>query len=270
MKIAAYQCSPASTIEERKVQVTNILEKAEAEQIDFLCFPEGFLTGYYDQENLARKNSLVVGEADFEEWLVIVKSFSGTMIVGFNECEGDDIFHSAAVIENGNLLGIQRKHYLYHTYFTPGTSFSTFHSKGIVLGVLICLDTNYFEPARILALQGASILFSPMCNTVSVDHPYAKRPPYYSHLIARCHENRCWLISADWIHPNDGTSICLGHSVIYDPNGHEIARSQDTEEQLLITEIPLDLLFYEKGRRVHGSQKLAQELERLTKDYRNV
>ena len=254
IKVAAGQYTPASEIKERKAQVNNILENATAEGIDFLCLPEGFLTGYYSQEDLARKNSLEVGGKDFTEWLEVFRNCTST------------IFDSAAIIENGNLLGVQRKHYLYHNYFTSGSSFSPFSSKGITFGVVICLDTNYFEPARILALQGASILFSPMCNKVSLDHPYAKRPSYYSHLIARSHENRSWLISADWVWTNDGTSVCPGHSVIYDPDGREITRSQEGKEQLITAEIPLSHLFHEKGLRVHGSHELARQIERLTQE----
>jgi 5-aminopentanamidase len=265
IKVAAGQYTPVCKIQTRKTQMKIILEKAATERIDFLCLPEGFLTGYYAQEDLARKNSLEVGGADFKEWLEVFRNSTLTIIVGFNERDGNYIFDSAAIIENGNLLGVQRKHYLYHNYFTSGTSFSPFSSKGITFGVVICLDTNYFEPARILALQGVSILFSPMCNKVSLGHAYAKRPSYYSHFVARSHENRCWLISADWIWTNDGTLVCPGHSVIYDPDGREIARSQEGEEQFLIAEIPLNHLFHEKGRRTYGSPKLAQAIEQLTR-----
>lgn len=45
MKVAACQFAPASEIEDRRAQMKSILEKAAADHIDFLCFPEGFLTG---------------------------------------------------------------------------------------------------------------------------------------------------------------------------------------------------------------------------------
>ena len=128
----------------------------------------------------------------------------------------------------------------------------------------ICLDANYFEPARILALQGASILFIPMCNKVPPDHPYAERPPYYSHFVARAHENRCWLVGADWVWPYDGKIVCPGHSAIYDPDGREITRSGNGEQHLIAADIPDDRLFHEKGKRVHGSAILAQEMAKLT------
>lgn len=263
IKVAAYQYTPAIDIQGRKTQIHNILEMAASNQIDFLCLPEGSLTGYFAQGDLARKNSLSVKGDDFQQWLGVFRNSSATVIVGFNERDGDQIFDSAAIIENGTLLGVQRKHYLYHNYFASGTSFSPFRSKGITFGVVICLDTCYFEPARILALQGATILFSPMCNKVPLDHPYAKRPPYYSHFVARTHENRCWLVSADWVWTNDGTLVCPGHSVIYDPDGSEVTRSIEWEQGFVVTEIPQERLFYEKGRRMHGSPTLAAEVTRL-------
>jgi predicted amidohydrolase len=129
VRIAACQISPSPDIKIRKAQMHNMLIEAEKEHIELICFPEGFLTGYYDEEDLAFKNSLEVGEAHFNEWLEVVKNYSSTIIVGFNERAADKIFDSAAVIENGKLLGIQRKHYLYHNYFTSDSSFTVFKRK---------------------------------------------------------------------------------------------------------------------------------------------
>lgn len=260
IRVAAYQVIPKNRIEERLEQIIEALEYADRNHLDFLCFPEGFLTGYYAEKELAEQTAIEVESIYFQNFLKRVAHFNVTFIIGFNEREGDNIFDSAAVIEKGKLLGIQRKHYLYHDYFTSDFRFSVFQSKGIVFGVVICLDTNYFEPSRLLALQGATILFTPMCNKVPLDHPYATRPPYYSHFVARTHENRCWLVGADWLWYNDGKTICAGHSAIYDPDGREIIRSRDGEQDFVITEIPQDRLFPEKGRRVHGSAVLASEL----------
>jgi 5-aminopentanamidase len=264
VRIGSYQATPESTFADRKAQVNRILAKADKELVEFVCLPEGFLTGYYAEEKLARENCLEVASAIFREWLADVTPYQATIIIGFNERDGDHVFDSVPIVEKGNLLGIQRKHYLYHNYFTPGSSFPIFWSKGVPFGVTICLDTNYFEPARLLALQGAAILFSPMCNRVSPSHPYAQRPSYYSHFVARSFENRCWLVTADWICPNDGNIVCPGHSVIYDPDGQEIARSHEGKEDLLIVDIPKDRLLQEKGRRVHGSPLLFQEISKLT------
>ncbi len=52
---------------------------------------------------------------------------------------------------------------------------------------------------------------------------------------------------------------CPGHSVIYDPDGREIARSSEGKKQFLIANLPPERLFNEKGRRVYGSLKLADQ-----------
>ena len=263
IRVAAYQAAPKNTLNERIQDILETLEKADSQQIDFLCFPEGFLTGYYAERELAKRTSMEVASTAFQHFIEQTASMNTTFIIGFNEREGDKIFDSAAIIERGKLLGIQRKHYLYHDYFTSSDQFSIFHSKGVTFGVVICLDSNYFEPSRLLALQGAALLFTPMCNKVSLDHPFSIRPPYYSHFIARTHENRCWLIGADWVWPNDGSMNCPGHSAIYDPDGREIVRSREGDQHFITTDIPKDRLFHEKGRRVHGNPLLMQELAKL-------
>ena len=267
IRVAAYQAAPKGSFSDRKQQIHDILAKADLDLIDFLCFPEGFLTGYYSDELLARENSLEVQGSIFQEWLAELSLYRATIVIGFNEKEEGDIFDSVAVIENGKLIGVQRKHYLYHNYYTSGNRFSVFHSKNVCFGITICLDTNYFEPARLLALQGATILFSPMCNCVAPNHAYAQRPTYYSHFVARSFENRCWLVTADWVCPNDGRLVCPGHSVIYDPDGQEIRRSHEFTEELLIIDIAQDQLLREKGLRVHGSPPLAQEIAKLAQQY---
>jgi 5-aminopentanamidase len=263
IRVAAYQVAPKATFKERKEQIHNALQKADGKDIDFICFPEGFLTGYYAQESLARETSLEINGDVFKDFLHEIRGYRITLIIGFNELASGNIFDSVATVENGKLLGIQRKHYLYHDYFTPGDSYLCLQSKGVSFGIIVCLDSNYFEPARLLAIQGASILFCPMCNKVPLQHPYAKRPPYYSQFIARSHENRAWLVAADWIWPDDGQMFCPGHSVIYDPDGKEIACSDENKEQFVVTDIPTERLFHEKGRRLHGSAPLAQKIAKL-------
>jgi 5-aminopentanamidase len=262
-RVAAYQATPKATFDARKEQLHDALQKADADGIDFICFPEGFLTGYYAQGELARKTSLESSGDIFENFLHEIRRYHVTLIIGFNELADHKLFDSVAIIEKGKLLGIQRKHYLYHDYFTPGDGYSCYQSKGVSFGVIVCLDSNYFEPARLLAMQGASILFCPMCNKVPLHHPYTKRPPYYSHFVARSHENRSWLVAADWVWADDGKIVCPGHSVIYDPDGQEVARSAEGKEQFVITDISFARLFHEKGRRVHGSPALARAITKF-------
>ncbi|MFQ5730024.1 MAG: nitrilase-related carbon-nitrogen hydrolase [Waddliaceae bacterium] len=118
IRIAALQATPKPTFPERSEQVYRALEEADKQHIDFLCFPEGFLTGYYSDKNVARSSSFEIGDKDFQDWLTETQSFYVTAIIGFNERKGEELYNSAAVVEKGQLLGVQRKHYIYHDYFT--------------------------------------------------------------------------------------------------------------------------------------------------------
>ena len=264
LRIAAYQSQgPVTSIQTQVEVIKDVLQKADRQSIDIVCFPEGFLTGYYSDQTTAKQLSLDRQEPYFLEILSKLSVFSAVAILGFNERVGEDLYNSVAVIEKGCVLGIQRKHFLYYDYFTPGTDFTPVPIKGVSIGVLVCLDSNYLEPARILALQGARLLLVPMCNRVPIDHPFANRPDYYSHFIARTFENNCWLLTADWVYPNDGETVCPGHSCIYDPNGREIKRSKKDNEQLLVTDIPDSHFSVPIKQRVTGSEVLNHQLTGL-------
>jgi predicted amidohydrolase len=60
IKVAAFQGTPMATWEERTFQIRKILERADQQRCDFLCFPEGFLTGYFAEKNLTEWAALVL------------------------------------------------------------------------------------------------------------------------------------------------------------------------------------------------------------------
>lgn len=261
LRVAAYQSQgPVTSIQTQIEVVKGILQRADQQGIDIVCFPECFLTGYYSDRATAERLSFNRQDPYFLEILSELSEFSAVAILGFNERVGELLYNSVTVIEKGTILGIQRKHFLYHDYFTPGIEFTPIPVKGVPVGVLVCLDSNYLEPARILALQGTKLFFVPMCNRVPIAHPFAHRPDYYSHFIARTFENNCWLVTADWVYQNNGETVCPGHSCIYDPNGREVKRSKENNEQLLVADIPDDHFSTPVKRRVTGSEVLNHQL----------
>jgi predicted amidohydrolase len=65
VRIGSYKVAPESTFSARKAQTKHVLAKADRELVEFLCFPEGFLTGYYAEEELALENCLEVSSVIF-------------------------------------------------------------------------------------------------------------------------------------------------------------------------------------------------------------
>lgn len=264
LRVAAYQSQDLVISVQAQLEIIKeVLLKADQQEIDIVCFPECFLTGYYSDRARAERLSLDRQDPYFSEILSELSKFSAVAILGFNEKVGEDLYNSVAIIEKGCVLGIQRKHFLYHDYFTPGTDFTPISVKGVSIGVLVCLDSQYLEPARILSLQGARLFFVPMCNRVPIHHPLAHQLDNYSHFTARSFENNCWLVSADWFYPSDGAMICPGHSCIYDPNGKELKRGKKDSTQLLVADIPSSHFTKPIKRRVTGSEVLNHQLSSL-------
>jgi predicted amidohydrolase len=191
-----------------------------------------------------------------------------TVVIGLNERDGDALYNSAVVIEQGELVGRYRKSYLYKDYFSKGEEFPVFQKKGITYGVMICLDVNYLEPARILAIKGAQVIFSPMFNRVANGHPLLTTPSPYNHFTARAFENDLYLVTADIVWNDDGKDVCPGFSRIHDRNGTEIAKLKPFEEGFLIHEVQKRDLYPRKTRRIFGDPKLFDILSAEYEKYR--
>lgn len=90
--------------------------------------------------------------------------------VSFYERDGNRLYNSVAVIDaDGTLLGVYRKthipddhYYQEKFYFAPGnTGFRVWQTRYATIGVGICWDQWFPEPARCMALMGAELLFYP-------------------------------------------------------------------------------------------------------------
>lgn len=247
-RVAAWQGPNAQSVGE----TLRIAREADAAGADVVVFPECFLTGYYADRERAAESALTLDGPEMTRLCAESAGIGATMIVGFNERRGDELFNSAAVIEGGRCRGVYRKSYLYYGYHTPGREYPVFERDGVTFGIVICLDVFYLEPARILARRGAKLIFCPMDNRVPPDHKYATRPAYYSHFVARTFENDVWLVSADVVEPFAGGTVCPGHSAVYDPDGREVARSVELAEALLIYDIPRASLARKRPVKLHG------------------
>jgi predicted amidohydrolase len=141
---------------------------------------------------------------------------------------------SCAVIDqDGAVLGIHRKSFLWGNEkekFTAGPFTYEVYSTGIgKIGVLICYDIEFPEPARILSLGGAELIICP-----SVWSNEAKRR-WEIQLPARALDNQCFVIGINTV--DDGA---CGRSVVISPMGEIINEAQDTGEELLVATLDLD------------------------------
>lgn len=265
LKVAAFQGPMVYQSFQKNIEkIIELLKISEVEDVDILCLPEGYLTGYYNSFDEALENSIDLSSSFFIEICQQFAFSKTTLLLGLNEQYQEDLYDTVVVIEEGVLKGKYRKAYPYQSYFKAGREFPVFEKKGIKYGIIICLDSMYLEPAKILALKGAKVIFCPMCNKTSLEYHnlnFPKLRRQKSQFITRSFENNTWLVTSDIIWLNDGKEICAGYSSIYNPEGEEVYSAIPFNEELLMHEIPLESLSTQKKKRVQGNQELVNILQ---------
>src|SRR5262249_12540619 len=131
------------------------------------------------------------------------------------------LYNSAAVFRNGAVAGLYRKLHpaINRSVYAAGDNLPVFTIGELTFGIIICLDSNYFEPARILASQGATALFVPTNNGLPPGRAHAELVSQARNVdIARAIENRTWVIRAD-VAGRTRELVSHGSSEIVDPDG---------------------------------------------------
>lgn len=138
------------------------------------------------------------------------------IVAGLVERERHLIFNTGVLIgADGKLIGKYRKVALPRTEIeagiTPGNEYPVFDTKLGRIGMMICYDGFFPEPARQLSLRGAEIIAFPVagCNPLLV--------------AARACENHVFIASSTYCSTNLNWMI----SAIYDREGRVLAQAKE-------------------------------------------
>jgi predicted amidohydrolase len=250
------------------------LERADRERCDLVCFPECFLTGYPDKAEPARAGAFAIDSLQMMRLLDQTSKFEAAFIVGFNELRGADLYNTAVVIHKAHILGHYSKCSAYMPFHKQGREFPVFKHKGVTFGVVICSDGGYIEPARILALKGAKIIFSPHFNYIGkeglINHFMHVRADH----TARAVENVVYFVRGNNV--SLGKEECItgydgvgyGDSYIIDPWGEIMVRSRRHREDFIYADI--DPKVSEKnwglGRSLWSAREFGEELRKVVRE----
>ena len=240
-RVAAFQGSIKEKDPEASLSKTiEALSWADQHDAHVLCMPESYLQGYFPDRQDAWENSIDLESSDFADICSRVSGYNATLLLGLNERRGKDIYNTVVVVEHGKLLGTYSKNYPCFDYFKPGLEFPVFERAGVKYGIIICWDSSFIEPARIAAMKGAKVIFSPHFNRIpneSVDHHFRR---VRSHHVARAVENGCWVVRSNVIWANDGEHCGLGDSFVMNDIGEIVAQAGMLAETMLFYAIPTD------------------------------
>jgi N-carbamoylputrescine amidase len=198
----------------------------------------------------------------------LAKECNIVLVCSLFEKRAAGLYHNTAVVfdRSDAIAGMYRKMHIpddpgfYEKfYFTPGDmGFMPIDTSVGKLGVLVCWDQWYPEAARLMAMNGAEILFYPTAIGWDRTDPHDEQSRQQGawEVIQRAHAvaNSVPVIVANRVGfeaaPNDqDVGITFwGHSFIAGPQGEILAMASDTEEQTLAVE--LDLSRTEKIKRI--------------------
>lgn len=208
--VATVKYRPHSThsAEENVRQFVELAERAVPEKTDVILFPEGMTvvgTGKGDSDV-----SEPVPGPTTEKLGELARRKHAYVIGGIYERESPAVYNTAVLIDReGRFIGKYRKVYLpreeIEAGLTPGNSYPVFRTDFGRIGIMICWDVEYADPARALALEGAEIILMPIWDG---DATLTK---------ARAIENHVFLVSSTY----------GDNSLILDPNGETQAVAKE-------------------------------------------
>lgn len=257
--VAAAQTGPVlnddirTGVEEARLMV----EQAAERGADIIGFCELFLNPFFP-------NRL---EPDFQKWFIelsdprlqslfeTAKERGIALVFPFGERSGSHYYNSTAVIDGrGELLGIYRKVHIpaifpsqlkggtgsYEKfYFSPGNELPVFEIKNVKIGIQICYDRKFPEGSRSLAVQGAQILFMPIC-AATYGESKLRDKAWDVPLRARAYENGTFVVAVNRAGDEHGRRH-IGRSMIINPIGAEIiAEATEDRSELLVAKLDLD------------------------------
>lgn len=240
MKVAAYQ---APLLRSGSFEALDLIrarvEWCEAHGVAILCCPEAILGGLADDAIDPAEFAIDAQGDGLRTVLAPLTSDTVTTIVGFTERAAGRLYNSAAVFHQGSVIGLYRKLYpaINRSVYDAGDQMPVFQIDGLTFGIVICNDSNYLEPARIMAARGATALFVPTNNGLPPEKTYADLVAHARNCdIARAVENSVWVIRAD-VAGQAGRLSSDGASGIVDPNGMVRQSAARSAEDLLGADI---------------------------------
>jgi predicted amidohydrolase len=241
MKVAAYQAPLHAT---SSMEVIGLIREqlawCESKGVEILCCPEGVLGGLADDASRPTDIAINVEAGQLHALLAPLASDKVATILGFTELDrGGRLYNSAAVFHKGSVVGTYRKLYpaINKSVYEAGDKLPVFTVGDLTFGIIICNDSNYYEPARIMAAQGAAALFVPTNNGLP---PTKAGPELVAEArncdIARAIENSVSVIRAD-VAGRTERLVSYGSSGIVDCDGMVIESARRLAPDLIVADI---------------------------------
>lgn len=223
---AAITCDPKLKMKDQNIaEQYELVEEAAKKGAKLIALPEMCTTGYcwYNRKEISPFVEKVPGPTT-EIFETIAKKYECWIVIGLPE---EDVrtgvyYNSAVLIGPDGVIGTHRKT---HNYVCEGRwakqgnlGHQVFKTPIGNIGLLICMDINIMETARIEGVLGADVI-------VTISNWVEDRTPAMT-WFTRAYENGCYVVVSDRCGLERGTEF-NGGSCIIDPDGHLLSCADD-------------------------------------------
>ncbi|AXF44863.1 MULTISPECIES: NAD+ synthase [Acinetobacter] len=263
-KIALAQFSPhIGNLEANAQKMLEQANEAKKQNADLIIFPELSSIGY-PAEDLLLRPSLTKRTQQVFEQLKTVKDI--VMVFGFvNQTEDGQRYNAAAVMKDGQVLGVYNKQNLPNysvfdekRYFTEGHQHLVFEYLGHKFGVLICEDVWSLSTVQQLAQLNVETALVLNASPYEVGKPQ-HRVETMSALAKQMNLN---LVYANQVGGQDDL-IFDGTSFVIAKNGSVVLQAESFKESLYFAE-------YEAEQQAFKANPLPPALDTMAEIYQSL
>jgi NAD+ synthase (glutamine-hydrolysing) len=250
-----------------QARILEAMRQAHAAGAHIVCLPELALTGYPPEDLLLKPGFVSDNQAALQGLIVASRDLPGlTSVIGFVD-RVHDIYNAAAVVHEGQLVGVYHKHYLpnygvfdENRYFQAGRRAPLFLINGVHVGVNVCEDIWYpTGPISMQAYAGAEVIL----NINSSPYYAGKRHFREEMLATRAADNGVIVAYLNLVGGQDEV-VHDGGSMVFDAQGELIARAKQFEEDMLVVDLDTASVFrsrlHDPRRRQERSQVNADDV----------
>jgi len=254
--------NPAKNAEE----IITLIQEAHSKEVSVVVFPELTLTGYTASDLFLNQTLLASQNESLAQILIKTETINTIAIIGIALFEADRLYNCAAVLQNGNILGLIPKSYLPNKkefyekrQFITGRDITRTTTdllgeeipfgvdllftdqKDMTFGVEICEDLwAVTPPSNHMANNGANLLFN-----LSASNELIGKAEYREELV-RTQSGRCmaaYVYSSSGVGESTTDTVFGGHAIISE-YGSTLSQNErfSLESSLITADVDLERL----------------------------
>lgn len=225
VKVAVCFFDAKETLDENLESIQRVVCKAGQNNPDIICLSE---TSYSNGTGLPMEACVEPIPGKLTDIIAgLAERYHSNIVFNMVESDGDSIYNTSLLFDrDGVIAGKYRKTHLplieAEWGVTPGDEYPVFNTDFGVIGMITCWDHFFPEPARILARNGAEIIFVPSLGYAPVQSR------------ARAIDNGVYVVIAGWNYPPSDKCCVIA------PDGQLLGEIENLEEEHFTVEIDLD------------------------------